>query len=304
MRLPRVSRPGLAPPKRLAPVRASATVGEAAELRDMVKTLLEDRQELRQQVGDLTQNMKVLMDDFERKEGGIDRTLIKREGYAGGSQARLAFRPKGNMIQPAHVSEMGHEALAHLAMQGNHCAHRERLLREIMDVDNCTWEEAHVVLAKMDQYEEQFYWLESMPYRLGITGGFLAAFGSYVMVFSKPVAAWYAVNIVNEDLPVNLADLTINQVGTWTWAWMEPMIGTASFILLCAQFGRSQLAKMNMKPYTEYLLHFRADRVAKRFPAYDRSMVRAWAKHVPPVKWNFFPDYSRNRSLRGPSSGL
>ena len=32
-----------------------------------------------------------------------------------------------------------------------------------------------------------------------------------------------------------------NEVGTWTWTWMEPMIGTASFALLCAQFARAQV---------------------------------------------------------------
>merc|ERR1712176_1650190 len=69
--------------------------------------------------------------------------------------------------QPAHVSELGHQSLAELAMMGNHSAQRERLLREIMCVDGCSWEQAHKVLAKMDVYNERYYWIESAPYRIG-----------------------------------------------------------------------------------------------------------------------------------------
>merc|ERR1719420_788236 len=100
------------------------------------------------------------------------------------------------------------------------------------------------------------------------------------MVFCKPVAKWYGVQIVGEDLPEDdigqkeIEELTTNQVGAWTWSWMEPMIGTASFVLLCLQFARAQSVKMNLRPYTESMLRWRANRVARQFPQYDGSMVR------------------------------
>merc|ERR1719468_1263673 len=106
------------------------------------------------------------------------------------------------------------------------------------------------------------------------------------MVFCKPVALWYGENVAGEELPEGVADisgLTTNQVGAWTWNWMEPMIGVASFVLLCCQFSRAQCAKMHMKTYGEQLLKWRADRLAARFPQYYKSMVRAWAKHMPSV---------------------
>ena len=31
------------------------------------------------------------------------------------------------------------------------------------------------------------------------------------------------------------------KVGAWTWEWMEPAIGTASFVLLAMQLIRSQV---------------------------------------------------------------
>merc|ERR1719482_1604822 len=54
-------------------------------------------------------------------------------------------------MQPTHISELGHSQLAMLAVSENHFAHRERLLREIMAVDNCSWEKAHDILYEMDE---------------------------------------------------------------------------------------------------------------------------------------------------------
>ncbi|CAE8586396.1 unnamed protein product [Polarella glacialis] len=128
-----------------------------------------------------------------------------------------------------------------------------------------------------------------------------------LMVFCKPVALFYGTQIAGEDLPdgvEDIAEMTVNQVGTWTWSWMEPMIGTASFVLLCCQFTRAQVLKMNMKPYGEYVLQWRANRVAAKFPQYDRSMVRAWAKHMPRVGVSWQPVYERTAGVKGPTSGL
>merc|ERR1712113_908945 len=102
--------------------------------------------------------------------------------------------------------------------------------------------------------------------------------GGSLMVFWKPVALWYGENIAGEELPEGVKDiseLTTNQVGTWTWSWMEPMIGVATFVLLCCQFTRAQAAKMNMKVWSDFLLEWRGNRLAKRFPQYDSSILCA-----------------------------
>merc|ERR1719384_147128 len=212
----------------------------------------------------------------------------------------MSFRPSLGYAekQPTHVCELSHQSLAELSMLDNHTAQRERLLREIMAVRGISWGEAHVELEKLDNYNEQFYWLESLPYRIGITGSIFIGVLGTLMVFNAPIAEWYAGAVAGEELPEGVKDiqeLTTNQVGTWTWSWMEPMIGTASFILLCCQFGRAQAHKMNMKTYGEVVLQWRANRLANAFPEYDRSMVRAWAKHMPRVGLNFRPVYERDR---------
>lgn len=209
-------------------------------------------------------------------------------------------------LQPKHISEMGHSTLAALALQKNHSAHRERLIREIMSVDNCSWEEAHKVLSKMDAYKERHYWFVTFPYRLGIVIASSLGIGSIFLVFHPSTANWYGTRIAGEELPEgtdSVADMSINQVGTWTWSWMEPMIGTASFVLLCAQFVRAQLVRMNMKPFLAVMESRKAGRVAARFPQYDQSMIRVWAKPLPKAT-NGFPIYERTLGIRGPSSGL
>jgi hypothetical protein len=191
---------------------------------------------------------------------------------------------------------MDNQTLAELAQHGMHAAHTERLLREIMEVDKVTWDKAHDILGEIDVYNERYYWIESLPYRVGITVAFICLIMGYAMVFNKTVAYYYGTMVAGEDLPEgveSVSELTVNQVGAWTWNWMEPMIGTGCFVLLCCQFIRTQMWKLNMSPYTEAMLRYRANRLADRFPQYDRTTVRMWAKHLPMVGHDFWPTYRR-----------
>jgi len=268
-----------------------------------------EREGLREQLDKVYTDLHIITGQLSREQIGT-RDRIQRTDVKGrGGQSRLAYRPnlEESERQPTHVCEMPHQTLAELAMLGNHSAHRERLLREIMAVEGESWGKAHQRLDKFDEYNERYYWLESLPYRLGLvvalTGGIAASF----MVYWKPAALYWGETVANEELPEgveDIAEMTTNQVGTWTWGWMEPMLGTASFALLCCQFSRTQVKKLNMKTYGRHVLQWRANRLADHFAEYDRSMVRAWAKHMPSVVWGMFPQYEKNEGMKGPSSGL
>jgi hypothetical protein len=215
-----------------------------------------------------------------------------------GVVCRQTFRPTLDMvaIQVNHTCQLDCDTLTGLAIQGDIFARRERLLREIMLVDKCTWDDAHERLIEMDIYCEEFYWFYTMPYRVGFSLAFLGGVASCLLVFSKTVALPYARNVAGEDLPEGVEDIsqmTYNQVGTWTWAWMEPMIGTASFLLLCMQFGRAQSVRLHLATYTEAMLGWRSGRVAAKFPQYDGAIVRAWARTMPVVGMDFMPRYRR-----------
>jgi hypothetical protein len=69
---------------------------------------------------------------------------------------------------PRRFSEYDHETIGLLAGQGIHGAIKERLLREIMRVDQCPYVEAYSVLGEMNECNEQGMWVRKMPYNLGI----------------------------------------------------------------------------------------------------------------------------------------
>lgn len=67
------------------------------------------------------------------------------------------------------------------------------------------------------------------------------------------------------------------EVGAWAWNWMEPPLGTISFVLLCLQFGRAQLSNMQKNPYTEWMRKKRARRLRELYPQYNRFIVEDFA---------------------------
>lgn len=248
----------------------------------------------------LSRQMQRLADLVERQhQSGGD--LLERTAAANGGvfPDRKTFSPSLDMVsnQVNHPAQIDNYTLCTLAIGGDKFARRERLLREIMQVDKVSWDDAHETLIEMDNFNERYYWLQTFPYRIGITMAIVCTIGSIVLVFDKTIALKYGVEVAGEHLPDDIHDIsemTTNQVGTWTWSWMEPMIGTASFVLLCMQFGRAQCTKMNMLPYTEAMLRMRAKRLEKAYPQYCPTMVRCWAVTMPKVDTFFFPKY-KNR---------
>jgi hypothetical protein len=230
--------------------------------------------------------------------------LMQLSKHRGEDVSRDDFRPKKSLLRPQvnHASQLDNETLTKMAILGDSFSRRERLLREIMQKDSCSWDEANDKLIEIDTFNEEQYWTHTFPYRVGISAAFLASVFSTLMVFNQPIAKWYAVSVAGfvgeaQNLPDGVDDvdsMTVNQVGSWTWNWMEPMIGVASFVLLCCQFTRAQCVKLNLSPYTEAMLRSRANRVVAKYSNYDASMVRAWAKRLPPVGYDFMPKYRRH----------
>lgn len=171
-----------------------------------------------------------------------------------------------------------------LAISGHHGACKERLVREIMRVDQCTWEAGRAKMEEVNTANDQSQAMVQLPYILGMSAGVIGSFSSIPMVFHRPTAAWFNDRFVHEALPEDggLEALdTFWKVGNWTWGWMEPYLGTASFVLLGFQFSRSQLQRLNWKPYTEAVVSWRANRLADAFPQYDRQIIRDFSKLDP-----------------------
>lgn len=183
--------------------------------------------------------------------------------------------------QALRFCELSNETLSIMAVNGVHKAHKERLLREIMRVDRVTWEDAGNRLAEINTENDKHMIIVSLPYRIGIWSAIVTGIGSIPMVFHAGTAKWFNETFVHQDVPPPEDLETIYQVGQWTWGWMEPVLGTASFVLLAMQLMRAQMRKMQLKPYTEYILSKRADHLALQFPMYRRDFVRDFAKSDP-----------------------
>eukprot|EP00298_Acanthocystis_sp_HF-20_P024667 c3539_g1_i1.p1 GENE.c3539_g1_i1~~c3539_g1_i1.p1 ORF type:complete len:230 (-),score=68.29 c3539_g1_i1:24-713(-) len=181
---------------------------------------------------------------------------------------------------PSKFCELNNETLSVLAIQGVHGAHKERLLREIMRVDNVSWENAHTKLKELNQANDSYRFLATLPYKVGFSTAIFFGFGSVPVILHRDTALWFNNQFVHEDLPEGGAEALDNcfKVGAWTWNYMEPVLGTASFVLLALQFSRAQMLNMDIHPYGAVVALWRARRLAKLYPQYTSSIVRDFAK--------------------------
>lgn len=179
---------------------------------------------------------------------------------------------------PRTFSAMNHEQILQLCVEGRYEARREALVRNIMAVDDIEHEEAcQKVLEIAEENRKMMHW-EYSPYHMGIFAALVSGGLSFPLIFDKQTVLWFNRHFVTAEVP-DAADLeTIWEVGSWSWGWMEPVIGQASFVLLVLQFARSQAMKLGMKPYGDAMLSWRSKRLVKKYPQYDAMFVEWFAE--------------------------
>mmetsp|Transcript_37153 Transcript_37153/g.80885 ORF Transcript_37153/g.80885 Transcript_37153/m.80885 type:complete len:262 (+) Transcript_37153:71-856(+) len=183
-------------------------------------------------------------------------------GYAGTMPKKMRDFPNDVLIMvTCQEGDRQHEACA------------ERLVREIMCIDEVEWEEAQPRLQEMREANKKNRGILTLPYSVGITAAVTAAFSSIFLVFDLDTALIFNEKFVTTDVadPEDLE--TFLEVGAWTWNWMEPPLGQISFFLLCLQYSRAQLQNLGIKPYTAWLLKKRAARLVALYPQYDSEIV-------------------------------
>lgn len=174
---------------------------------------------------------------------------------------------------PKAMCELSADTLYVLAEQGHHDACTERLVRDVMRTDNIEWKEAALKVKEIRAENRKNNWMAHGPAQAGLLIGSVSAIGSIPMVFSFPVAKWFNQHFVTSELPDPADTETLCEVGMWTWGWNEPMLGTASFVILCAQFVRNQMLNMDMKPYTHWVRHRKAKELCALYPQYDEDIL-------------------------------
>jgi hypothetical protein len=180
--------------------------------------------------------------------------------------------------------EMENEPLQIIAEIGNHKARAEVLRRHIMCVDDIEWEPAGTKLQKIAAKNREGMSLVVLPYQIGIALALIGGIGAVPMVFSVDLAMAFNESMVTMEVPMPSDLDTRLETGAWTWSWMEPVLGTASFTLLAFQYARQQLLNLGLKPFTQILLAKRAKNLCNAFPEYDEGLLNSFVESDPMIR--------------------
>lgn len=210
--------------------------------------------------------------------------LWRTERYAGPTldgQLSLIGAHPGNyptLLEAAqmqrHYYEMSNENLLLLSAMGNVEAAVERMIREVMVVDQVHWRIAARTVQDMEEYSGgTVAAILRLPYTMGTALVLGAAVASIPLCFSTPVAFWFNEHYVTADIPPPEDLETILETGAWTWNWMEPPLGAISFFLLCLQFARQQTGHMwkgagAQGPWNAFLKRRRLHVLLGKYPQY------------------------------------
>jgi len=137
--------------------------------------------------------------------------------------------------QLKHYREMPNDLLLTLASLGDQDAKEERLIREIMSVDNVDWRAAQPAFLKIIASNRAGLFVATLPYKIGIFSAVFAGFASFPMIFEINTVMWFNELYVTTEVPEAKDLETPLEVGGWAWNWMEPPLGQISFFLLCMQ---------------------------------------------------------------------
>lgn len=179
---------------------------------------------------------------------------------------------------PREFEEMSNDTITILARMGDQEAREERLIREIMNVDDVDWEGAQPRFNEMMAANRRGMWIATFPYKIGLVTSVTGAVLSIPMVFDYNTILWFNENYVTTDIPPPEDLETWLECGSWAWNWMEPPLGTISFVLLALQFARSQLSNLKAQPYTEWMKSRRANRLFEAYPQYNHDIVKDFAR--------------------------
>lgn len=159
-------------------------------------------------------------------------------------------------------------------------AHEEYLLRDIIEKDKVDEITATKRIEYIRSKTERRLNYHLLPYWAGLTT--VGAFGCVAvpLVYSKTAALWFNENYVTTDVPPPDDLGTYLEVGSWTWNWMEPWTGTFAFVILCANYSKTFIKKLGLKPYSQMMQQRRISLVSSEFPQYDPLAVEGFVKHI------------------------
>lgn len=220
------------------------------------------------------------------------RHLRKKAGDIQAFQPAISASREGIQVPSKEVagdmgwgfSQMENEPLLVIAEMGNHKAREEVLTRHIMTVDKVDYHDARDVLQKIAAKNREGLTLDTLPYKTAMVIAIVTGFGAIPMVFDIDVAMWFNEKFVTMEIPPPDDLDTQLETGAWTWNWMEPVLGTASYTLLCMQVARQNMQHLGMKPYSSRLIERRARLLCQEFPRYGKKILHSFVETDPMVR--------------------
>ena len=142
------------------------------------------------------------------------------------------------LLVPCNYKDMNNTSLATLGAMENHVALEEMLKRQIMATDKVNYQEASRIFLEIEKSNHQFEYPMAFPFQVSIVLLAAGACLSIPMVFHLPTVEYFNEHFVTADHPQPKELETALEVGSWSWQWMEPVLGTSTFVLLCMQYMR------------------------------------------------------------------
>lgn len=182
-------------------------------------------------------------------------------------------------LMPIKYNQMTNETICNMASDSDGEAIKERLIRHVMTTDEVEWQAASESVEEIGDGSPSGA-LVFLPQKLGLMTAVTIGLASFPMCFHLDTALYFNEHFVTTDIPESEDLETWLEVGSWTWNWMEPPLGQASFFLLTLQFARAQMDNIGSKSFTERKKHSSAEKIADAFPDYERRLVVAYARSL------------------------
>jgi len=199
------------------------------------------------------------------------------------SSSSIIQKPTLDSVQNLNLKPSGlsNESLIIMSnLSENFEATHELLIRHVMDVDDIEYDEASKKCRQIEATAREGMFITTIPYKIGIFAALTTGFGAIPMVFDLDLALWFNERFVTADVADDKDLETWLEVGGWTWNWMEPVLGTASFVLLALQFSRAQLENLTIRPFTRHLRVRRGMSLVKIYPQYDKDLLISFGKLI------------------------
>lgn len=173
--------------------------------------------------------------------------------------------------------ELPNDLVMTLGVKGDFDAINEALIREIIRVDGLAYDDAVVKSDEVLAATRTGKTLANLPYNIGVFTAYTAAFASIPLCFHLDTCLAFNQYFVTTEVPPAKDLETALEVGSWSWAWMEPPLGQISFVLLCLQLSRAQMINVGIKPYTDRMRAYRANMLLNQYPKYNPNVVKTFS---------------------------